>query len=334
MHNYHSPFTGTIDLAGTLAGGTVLSCSDDFFAEKENLIKPTSPIFIEDRYTENGKWMDGWESRRRRSPGFDWSIIKLGLPACIKGVDIDTSHFRGNHPPYGSVEACVSPDNNLDATTKWDTILPQVPLKANDHNIFQIENENSNNSEYTHVRLNIFPDGGVARFRVYGKKERYSQEDLNGAIDLIGFQNGGEVLACSDSFFSPMQNLILPYEPLNMSQGWETRRNRHSDQDWVIIKACTPGIPKTIEISTKFFKGNFPDSLSIDYCCEKNTHLDELIHSNKIWRSLLDRQKMQADHHHVFTLAPNEQNKFTFLKLNIFPDGGIARLRVHGIPVK
>src|SRR5580765_3706005 len=108
-------FTKMTDLAAERLGGKILSCSDDFFAEKENLLKPGRGIFIPDKYTDRGKWMDGWESRRKRIPGHDWCIIKLATSGKILGFDIDTNHFLGNHPPHASIEVCnIEPVANID----------------------------------------------------------------------------------------------------------------------------------------------------------------------------------------------------------------------------
>ncbi|HEX2715238.1 MAG TPA: hypothetical protein VHM88_23920, partial [Candidatus Acidoferrales bacterium] len=159
-------FTELVDLASERLGGVVLAANDEFFAPKENLLKPAKPIFIEGKYTDAGKWMDGWETRRRRTPGFDWCLIRLGLPGILRGVIVDTAHFKGNYPEHCSLEGCTL-DGNPDAEkltgreTRWDEILPKSGLKGDVENRFVIETPQRS----THLRFNIFPDGGVARLR-------------------------------------------------------------------------------------------------------------------------------------------------------------------------
>ena len=167
-------FTELIDLASEKLGGAVLYANDDFFAPKENLLKPRAPIFIEGKYTDLGKWMDGWETRRRRSPRldekFDWCIIRLGLSGIIHGVVVDTSFFRGNFPSHCSLEACSveghpTVERLLDAETEWFEILPQTELAGDAQNRFTINHDR----RATHLRLKIYPDGGVARLRLLGR---------------------------------------------------------------------------------------------------------------------------------------------------------------------
>ncbi|MGF1671958.1 MAG: allantoicase [Balneolaceae bacterium] len=321
-------FTNLINLASERLGAKTLAASDDFFAEKENLLKESKSIFIPDKYTDRGKWMDGWESRRKRTPGHDWCIMRLGLPGVIHGVDIDTSHFLGNHPAYASVDACkiddLSGEKNLAESDLWKEILPRSPLAPGMQNMYTI----SDNSTWTHLRLNIYPDGGVARFRAYGSVTPKTIMD-NEETDLIALENGGRAVACSDMFFSPMSNLIMPGKAQNMGEGWESRRRRGPGNDWVILKAAKPGIVNSIEVDTSHFKGNYPDYCTIDACHTTET-VDSLNCHNLTWTQILDKQKLSAHHQHIFDNELIERGPFTHFRLNIYPDGGVSRLRING----
>ncbi len=317
-------FTDLIDLAAARTGGQALECSDEFFAEKENLLKPGRGIFIEDKYTEHGKWMDGWESRRKRVAGHDWVIIKLGLRGIIAGVDIDTNHFLGNHPPYASLEAaCVT---GIPAENDWTEILSKSPLEPGSQNLYEI----ASTQEWTHLRLHIYPDGGVARLKAYGEvKPDWNQITKSDMLDLVSVENGGRVLSCNDMFFSHKDNLIMPNRGANMGDGWETKRNRTPNNcDWAILKLGHSGIVKEIEVDTCHFKGNYPDSCSIEsiYAPDaKEGRLDELN-----WQTLLPKSKLSADKQHYFDKELLHHNKITHLRLNIYPDGGVSRLRING----
>src|SRR5437762_9383208 len=216
-------FTELIDLASERLGGAVLFANDDFFAEKENLLKPAAPIFIDGKYTDRGKWMDGWESRRCRTPGFDWCIVRLGLPGIVRGVVVDTSFFRGNYPEQCSLEACnvlgqPSVEQLLSDEISWREILPRSNLKGDSLNPFEVNDD----GRVTHLRFKIFPDGGVARLRVYGEvlPDWQSIKRIGGQVDLAAVEHGGLVLSCSDMFFGHRHNLIMPGRALNMSDGW------------------------------------------------------------------------------------------------------------------
>ncbi len=317
-----------IDLASKKIGGKVLYATDDFFAEKENLIKEGRGIFIPDKYTDHGKWMDGWESRRKRTPGHDWAIIKLGAQGSIKGFDIDTNHFLGNHPPFASVEAIHLKEEFFDWSKaddlEWEEILERSPLEPGSQHFFEIASD----TIYTHLRLHIYPDGGVARFRVYGEVfkdwKSVSEDEL---IDLALATNCGKALSCNDMFFSAMDNLISPTKGKDMGDGWETKRNRTpNNEDWVILRLGHQGNVKKIIIDTHHFKGNYPDSCAIDAC---NCINDDVINAD--WKPLLQQQKLEAHQEHLFedNLIENHQ-PITHIKLKIYPDGGISRLRILG----
>lgn len=314
-------FAGFIDLAAEKIGGRALSCSDEFFAEKENLLKEGRGIFIADKFTERGKWMDGWETRRKRTPGYDWCILQLGLPGVIHGLDIDTNHFLGNNPAFASVEAAHSADG------PWTEILPRSPLNPGAQNLFAV----ANRQPWTHLRLNIYPDGGVARFRVYGQAHKdWSAVKPGEVIDLAAIANGGRSVACSDMFFSSMHNLIMPGRAANMGDGWETKRRRGPGYDWVIVKLGRPGLLHEIEVDTNHFKGNYPDTCTIEGCLAPDTNIDLLTWNSMTWSEVLPRQKLQASHQHLFAAEITGKGPFSHLKLNIFPDGGVSRLRVRG----
>ena len=324
-------FTSMIDLAAERLGGKALICSDDFFAEKENLLKPGRGIFITDKYTDRGKWMDGWESRRKRVSGHDWCIIQLATSAKIYGVDIDTNHFTGNHPPFASLEACNIPvADNIDFDkVEWKGILPKSPLNPGSQHLFEITDKNV----YTHLKLHIYPDGGVARLKVYGEVEKdWDRVKENDILDLAVALNGAKSVLCNDMFFSHMDNLIMPGRGVNMGDGWETKRNRTpNNKDWVIVRLAHQGMIKKALIDTCHFKGNYPDSCMIEGCnVAADTDFSKAIVE---WATILPQQKLQADHEHFFEKEIiNTDKSFTHVRLTIFPDGGISRMRLWGSP--
>ena len=321
-------FTALTDLAAERLGGKVLCATDDFFAEKENLILPTRGIFITDKYTDRGKWMDGWESRRKRTPGHDWAVIQLATSGKITGFDIDTNFFLGNHPPHASIEAINL--TNADGITDWGNlawkeILPKSHLDAGSQNFYECQSDEI----YTHLRLHIYPDGGVARFRVYGEVfKNWDAVSTSQEIDLVAAINGGQAIACNDMFFSAMSNLIMPNRGANMGDGWETKRNRTpNNRDWVILKLAHKGTVEKIVVDTCHFKGNYPDSCSIEFCVSDN---DADVINNGNWQTLLSQQKLSADNEHEYVKEINTHPAITHVRLNIFPDGGISRLRLFG----
>ncbi|MFN0159141.1 MAG: allantoicase [Bacteroidota bacterium] len=323
-------FSGLVDLASERVGGKALLASDEFFAEKENLLKPGRGIFIPEKYTDRGKWMDGWESRRKRVPGYDWCIIKLGIPGIIRGIDIDTNHFLGNNPAYASVEACVA-ENDAAAEklassgAQWTELLCKSPTKPGSQNLFAI----ASNQRWTHIRLNIFPDGGVARLCVYGEVvPDWNKLKKGVAVDLAAIENGGIVVAASDMFFGSKENLIMPGRAVNMGDGWETKRRRGPGHDWTIVKLGRPGRITKIELDTNHFKGNYPDTCSLDVCHEPAKIIDALTWPDIQWRELMGRTKLQADSRHYFENGLADAGLVTHVRLNIYPDGGVSRLRV------
>jgi len=321
---------GLVDLAAERLGGKALVANDEFFAEKGNLLKPGRGIFIADKYTDRGKWMDGWETRRRRTPGHDWCVIQLGLRGIIKQVDIDTNHFLGNHPPFASLDAACLTNGLPDEidTLSWTPILDKISLNPGSQNLFAITSDQT----WTHVRLNIFPDGGVARLRVYGiVVPDWNKVKRGELVDLAAVENGGVPLACSDMFFSSMTNLIMPGRSENMGDGWETKRRRGPGHDWIILKLGLPGTVRKIEVDTHHFKGNYPDTCSIEGCVAPGAVTEDLATAQ--WREILPRTKLQADTRHFFERELAVIDNCTHVRLNIYPDGGLSRLRVWGSPV-
>jgi len=325
-------FTELVDLVSERLGGAVLFANDDFFAPKENLLRASAPIFIEGKYTDLGKWMDGWESRRRRTPGFDWCIVRLGLPGMIRGVVVDTSHFKGNYPEACSLEACAldglpTTEDLISDSVQWTEVLLKANLNGDSLNPFAI----SSDSRWTHLRFKIYPDGGVARLRVYGEvvPDWNRLKRIGGEVDLAAVENGGLVLSCSDMFFGHRHNLIMPGRAANMSDGWETKRRRGPGHDWTIIQLGTPGQIRRLEIDTSHFKGNFPESCSLEACSAAGVPLETLQDPGFVWKPVLARTKLQAHTRHLFDEVM-DIGTASHMRFNIFPDGGVSRLRVFG----
>ena len=332
-------FTGLIDLASVQLGGRAVGVSDDFFAGVENLIQPGRAVFIADKFTERGKWMDGWESRRKRTPGFDWCVLELGAAGHVLGLDIDTQHFSGNHPAFASVEGIHAPrGSSLEALLQlpWFPLLDQAPLRPDAQNLFGA----SASGPVSHIRLNIFPDGGVARLRVYGRvlpnfaesepRDPETSTRVDPAlVDLAAVKNGALALACSDAHFGGMNNLLLPGRASNMGSGWETRRSRKPNRDWILIKLAARGRPLVLELDTNHFRGNFPDRCLVETIDAEGARITDLIQSES-WSTLLPETKLHAHERHFFSSELINQTACSHVRLTIIPDGGISRLRVWG----
>jgi allantoicase len=327
-------FTQLADLAAERLGGRVLDANDDFFAPKENLLKESKPIFVEGKYTARGKWMDGWETRRRRTPGYDWCIVGLGLPGIIRGVVVDTSFFTGNYPERFSLEGCDlgerHPHKNEKSLlhpekTQWIQIFPETSLKGDSRNLFAIEN----GSRFTHLRLKIYPDGGVARLRVHGEAVPGAELLLRRDINLVAVENGGSVVVSSDQFYGAPRNLLMPYRAKNMGDGWETKRRRGPGHDWVILKLGIPGTIRRVEVDTAHFKGNYPDSCALQAASAQSSVVDALNASSLAWEQVLPNSKLKANHRHVFSKLQHA-GVATHVRFQIFPDGGVSRLRIFG----
>jgi len=321
--------TDKLDLANERLGGVVLAANDDFFAEKENLVKASDPIFIADKYTDNGKWMDGWETRRRREEGYDWAIVRLGAMGRLSEIVVDTSHFRGNYPEHCSIEGCaLAQDAGVDevlAHTNWTELVGRKPLQAHHQHKFAV----SSSTAVNHLRLNIFPDGGVARLRVFGTVlPDWPRLIARGEpIDLAAACNGGFALSCSDMFFSDRNNLLRPHPPINMGDGWETQRRRGPGHDWVILRLGRRGSIERAEVHTTHFKGNAPDRCCIDVC-----DTDERIIDQAKWTVVLEDAKLEPHTLHTFEKELLSKTPATHVRFRIYPDGGVARLRLYGTP--
>jgi allantoicase len=321
-------FTQLIDLAAERLGGAAILANDEFFAPKDNLMRASAPEWREHEYTERGKWMDGWETRRRREPGHDWCIVRLGCAGRIHGVVVDTSWFTGNYPESCSIDAAsfdgVPAPVELTRSDVWREILPRSALQGNTRNPFPIDDDRT----YTHLRLNIHPDGGVARLRVHGvvvpDLQRYARDGIE--FDLAAMQNGGYVVACSDMFYGNRQHLILPGPPLGMHDGWETKRRRGPGHDWAIVRLAVRGTIHNAVVDTSFFRGNAPGHCSLEACDVADDDPGDDAH----WRELLPRTALQPHTPHEFSSALSDAGAVTHVRLNIFPDGGVARLRLHG----
>ncbi len=317
------PFKQWIRLEQPRLGTRVTFASDEFFGAKERLIDPADPVFVDGKYDDHGKWMDGWESRRRRTPGHDHCVIRLGVPGIVRGFDIDTSYFTGNYPPQASIDACVSDDDVPESG--WTTIVAQTTLGGDAHHFIPVDSEDS----WTHVRLNIFPDGGVARLRIYGEV-RPADDDEEGVIDLFALRHGGRALAASDEHYGSMHNLNLPGRGVNMGDGWETARRRGPGNDWVVVALGRPGIIERAEVDTAHFKGNYPDRVSLEATSFAN-HADALPDSER-WQTLLPETKVSMDQQHYFEDELEDIGAVTHVRLSIYPDGGVSRLRLFGRP--
>ena len=330
-------FTEYIDLAAERLGGRVLAANDEFFAPKENLLTASAPIWIEDKYTDLGKWMDGWETRRRRTPGYDWCIVKLGLPGVIHGVVVDTAYFKGNFPEQCELEACAVDGNPSlaqldDHATKWFSLLPKSALAGDSKNPFPI----AQSSRVTHLRFKIYPDGGVARLRVHGEviPDWPALTRAGGEIDLAAVDHGGWVIVSSDMFFGSRNNLILPGRSTGMHDGWETRRRRGPGHDWCIMRLGAPGNISRVEVDTSHFKGNFPESCSLEVCTAPRDLIDPAALGALPWKEILTRTKLQADSQHVYEKELLDSGEVTHARFHIYPDGGVARLRIFGTLAK
>jgi allantoicase len=307
------------DLAARALGGGVVYANDELFAERENLIKPGPAEYATDTFGHKGKIYDGWETRRRRDEGHDFAIVRLGAAGVVRGVVIDTAWFTGNYPPFASVEATSvegypSPEE-LQAG-EWETIVERSPLSGDAQNSFEVASQ----TRYTHVRLSIYPDGGVARFRVHGEVVA-DPRLLGDTLDLAALENGGSVLGCSNMFYSSPTNLILPGRARTMADGWENARRRDDGHDYVEFQLAAPGMLRLAELDTSYFVGNAPGSVMLFGRDARTEDADA-------WWVLLRRTRLQPDTPHRFVLTPSHE--MTHVRMDVFPDGGLARVRLHG----
>lgn len=301
-----------IDLASRALGGSVVAANDEFFAERENLILPHAPTHDPDAFGHKGKVYDGWETRRRRTPGHDHAVVRLGAPGIVREVVVDTAFFRGNFPPEIAVEATAAegyPSPDELAAARWTTLVPRSPAAGDTANAYPVTDAH----RWTHVRLSIFPDGGVARLRVHGDVVP-DPRFLDGTVDLLAAEHGGRLLACSDAFFASPANLLLPGSVRRMGEGWETARRRDDGNDWAEFALGVPGVPRYVEVDTSYYVGNAPGRVVLS------------TRDTQDWEPLLDTAVAPDTRHRFRTTGA----RATALRLDVFPDGGLSRLRLWG----
>jgi allantoicase len=321
--------TGTdplVNLAARRLGASVLAASDELFADKENLLRPEPPAHRPGTFGPKGQLMDGWESRRRRGPGQDYALVRLGAPGVIERVVVDTAHFTGNFPAGCSVDACAAegypgPAELLGPGAGWVEIVPRSPLAGDCQNEFAVTDPR----RFTHVRLTIYPDGGVARLRVEGKVVPDPRLLAGLTLDLAALENGGTVADASDRFYSPPENMISPGRPAVMSDGWETRRRRGTGHDWVLLRLAAAGYIRQAVVDTSCFVGNAPATAVLRGCDATAAGLDAAE-----WLDVLPATPLQPDTRHRFRIGPAGTAAVTHVRLEIHPDGGVARLRLLG----
>jgi allantoicase len=331
------------DLASRALRGSVMAASDEFFAEKENLIRGAAPAFSPHTFGHKGQVYDGWETRRRRGPGrglpasgeHDWAIVRLGAPGVVHAVVVDTAHFTGNFPQACSVEACWAdgyPDLAALESARWAQLVPASPLSGDARHVFAIAADARR--RYSHVRLRIFPDGGVARLRVHGVVVP-DPALLDGlTFDLAALENGGDVVGCSDRFYSSPRNAISPGLSRVMGEGWETRRRRVTGNEWLAVRFAGAAVVSLVEVDTSGYIGNAPGMAEVRGALSAglSSGLDGTVarEDRSAWRPLLARTSLLPDTPHRFRVAAGAGSACDLVRLDVFPDGGVARLRLHG----
>lgn len=310
------------DLASRLLGGSVVHADDDFFAGRENLLSPGRAVHDPAAFGLRGKVYDGWETRRRRTPGDDHAVIRLGVPGVVEGVVVDTSWFAGNYPPHVSVHATGLPGypsvrEVLDAD--WAPLLTRVAVEGDAVNEFPVDL----GRRFTHVRLTLHPDGGVARLRVHGRPAP-DPSLLTGTVDLAALENGGDVVACSDMFYASARNLLMPGRARTTGEGWENARRRGGGNDFVTVRLCGPGVARRIVVDSSCFVGNAPGEVSVRGADARVRDLDD----PRSWVDLVPRIPVQPDTRHQ--LPVEHEDPVTHVRLDVYPDGGLARFRVLG----
>ena len=316
-------FTALPDLASRALAGGVVHANDELFAQRENLINPEPPVFSPGSFGHKGKVYDGWETRRRREPGHDYAVVRLGVPGVIRGVVVDTSWFTGNYPPFASLEAASIDGYRAPAElerAEWFEVLPRTPVRGDTANAFDV----SDGRRFTHVRLNIYPDGGVARLRVHGEPVP-DPRFLPGVLDLAALENAGRVVDCSNMFYSSPSNILRPGRARSMGEGWENARRRDDGNDHVTVGLGLAGVVDLVEIDTSYFVGNAPGSASLRGAVAGE---DDVAPWPDRSVDLVPRTPLQPDTRHLFRVRSDVE--VGHVRLDVFPDGGVARLRVHG----
>lgn len=316
-----------INLASPRLGSEAVRASDEFFADKARMLQDSAAVFIPDKYDDHGKWMDGWESRRRRDGGHDWCLVRLGVAGEIDGVDIDTAHFTGNYPPAASIEACQS-DGEPGDDADWQTIVPPTSLGPSAHHFVPVTDK----GPWNWLRVNMLPDGGIARLRVYGRPvSDWSALPTDQEIELSALRHGGRVVTYNNAHYGTVWALLLDGRGETMGDGWETRRRREPGHDWLIVQLGVPGRISRVEVDTAHFKGNFPDRCSLQAALVGEATDQSLVTQAMFWPELMGERKLQADHIHQFDGdALADLGPVSHVKLNIHPDGGVSRLRIFG----
>ena len=314
-----------INLASPKLGSLGVKANDEFFAPLKRMLLDNEPIFIPDKYDDHGKWMDGWETKRRRVPGNDWCLIKLGSPGIIKEIDVNTKFFTGNYPPQASIEGIYSESEPDIDDKKWLTILEKVDLDGDKINKFVVKKKNIVNW----IKVNIYPDGGIARLRLWGDVyQNWDNFDNNKIIEISALKNCGKIISYNNAHYGDVSALLSEGRGKNMGDGWETRRRREPGNDWIIIELGKKARLEEVEVDTAFFKGNFPESCSIE-----GVNADGNIENieNLDWTPIISKTALKADTIHKIKIENKyKQTIFSHVRLNIFPDGGVSRFRVYG----
>ncbi|ETS77508.1 Allantoicase [Pestalotiopsis fici W106-1] len=322
--------SSSIDLISGTLGGKILGFSDEWFADALNLITPTPPIRQPGKMVYTGAWYDGWETRRHNTEPFDWVVIRLGVASgTVTGIEVDTAFFSGNHAPAISVEGCFSQSDDEVLSWKggkggWEPILDIRECGPSQRFGWKLDEPTS--KQYTHVRLNMYPDGGIARFRLFGHAVPVFPEDTEAIFDLGAAQNGAVAVSCSDQHFGTKDNLVLPGRGKDMGDGWETARSRTKGHvDWAIIRLGATALIQSFIVDTAFFRGNFPQKTKLDAIEWKGE--GEPSADAEGWTEVVAPSKCGPDQEHAFDCSVKDK-PFTHVKLTIIPDGGVKRLRV------
>ncbi|KAJ7178372.1 galactose-binding domain-like protein [Mycena crocata] len=326
---FEKEFSGATELSSVALGGRVVSVSDDFFAEAFHLLLVEPAPSLRGQFGPKGALYSGWESRRH-NPAYDWCIIQLGTSGSVSGFDIDTSHFNGNEAPHVSVDVhsgLASEEPGKD-DPGWVEVLPKEAMLPTSRHLFCIPETMGVNF----VKLNMYPDGGIARFRVYGHVNAVHPQDEAEVFDLAHVFAGGRVEFTSDQHFGVGSNLILPGRGKDMGDGWETKRSREKGhKDWAIIKLGAPGALEQVEIDTAHFKGNFPESCEMHaLSISDDVDWSRTKGEDHEWSLILPRTKLGPHRQHYFQLDNVKGKLYTHVKVTIHPDGGLKRVRIIG----